>query len=169
MSVWASVGDIEAVYEAEVPDRTQALLDRAEILLKNLVPNIQTRINASGTTHLDPDLVKMVLVDAVIRSLRNPRGFSWEREGDYSYGMPLNVGRDGGTGGIAFHPAELERLRLTAGATVATIPLGDPYKSPKAQRYSKPLLTDWSDDPLRLQRFTPFEVTGDDDDSGGVA
>jgi hypothetical protein len=144
MSVWASVADVEAVYEAEVPDRAQALLDRAEVLLKSLVPTIAARITADT---LDPDLVRMTLVDAVIRVLRNPRGYSWEREGDYSYGLPLNVGKDGGTGGITFHPAELERLRPQT-VSVGTITLGDPYKFPPFQRYAPALLDTWSDDPL---------------------
>lgn len=159
MSVWASVADVEAVYEGDVPDRTAAMLDRAEILLTNLVPTIDDRIESTESDHLDPELVRMTLVDAVIRSLRNPRGYQWEREGDYSYGMPLNVGRDGGTGGISFHPAELERLRPSAGVSVGTIPLGDPYRFP-AVRYQRPLLTDWSDDPLRHQRLRPIDVDG---------
>lgn len=167
MSEWATVADVEAVYEGSAPDRTSALLDRAETLLKSLVPTIQDRIDSTDDDHLDPELVRLVLVDAVIRNLRNPRGYSWEREGDYSYGMPLNMGKDSGTGGVAFHPDELKLLRPSAGSTVATIPLGDPYKKPADQRYAKAPLTDWTDDPLRFQRFTPFEVDGSD--TGGVA
>lgn len=159
MSVWAFVADVEAVYEGDVPDRAAAMLDRAETLLKRLVPTIADRIEDET---LDAELVRLVLVDAVIRSLRNPRGYQWEREGDYSYGMPLNVGRDGGTGGVSFLDVELERLRPSAGPSVSTIPLGDPYKTPVFQRYSRPLLTDWTDDPLRNQRFTPTELDGSD-------
>lgn len=157
MSVWASVADIEAVYEDEVPDRAAALLDQAETLLNAQVPTIGARITAET---LDPDLVRITLVDAVIRVLRNPRGFSWEREGDYSYGMPLNRGKDPGTGGISFHPSELERLRATAGASVGTIPLGDPYKLPAAHRWSGPLLDTWSDKYLWGQRYLSPDLDG---------
>lgn len=149
MSVWASVADVEAVYEGEVPDRAAALLDRAEVLLASLVPTIAARITAAT---LDPELVRMTVVDAVIRVLRNPRGYSWEREGDYSYGMPLNVGKDAGTGGVMFHPSELERLRPQT-LSVGTITLGDPYKFPPFQRYSPALVDTWSDDPLHQQGY----------------
>lgn len=149
MSVWASVADIEAVYEEEVPDRAAALLDNAETLLQALVPTIAARITSED---LNPDLVRMTLVDAVIRVLRNPRGFSWEREGDYSYGLPLNRGKDPGTGGITFHQSELERLRPFPGASVGTIPLGDPYHWAPSYRWSSPRLDTWTDEPLRGQR-----------------
>jgi hypothetical protein len=149
MSVWASVADIEAVYEETVPDRAAALLDNAETLLAALVPTIAARITAHT---LSVDLVRITLVDAVIRALRNPRGYSWEREGDYSYGLPLNRGQDPGTGGITFHPSELERLRPFPGASVGTIPLGDPYSWQPAYRWTSPQPDTWTEDRLQRQR-----------------
>lgn len=137
MSVWAQVIDVQAVYEDDVPDRTAALLDRAETLLRHQVPSIDARITDAT---LDVDLVRLVIVDAVIRALRNPRGYSWEREGDYSYGYPLGKGAVA-AGGIWFLPQELDLLKPgSVWSRVGTIALRDPYKAhPLGWRRNAPL------------------------------
>lgn len=122
---WATVDDVANVYEAEVPDRAEQLLADAETLLAHQFrasqPTLDERLALPPTDPqwLNPDLLRMVLVNAVIRVLRNPKGHSWEREGDYSYGMPIGWPNDTGSklGGIWFTEEELSLLRPPAPAT----------------------------------------------------
>jgi hypothetical protein len=147
MSVWATVADVQDRYEAAVPDRTQVILDDAEALLGREVAGIATRIAlaSSDANWLDPALVRKVLCDAVIRLLRNPRSLSWEREGGYSYGMPISFASSP-TGGVQFTRAELDLLSPTANRVprVGTIQLGDPYRYPRI-RWAEPPVDVWRD------------------------
>lgn len=152
MSIWASMGDVEAVYEADVPQRAQALLDQAETLLKAKVAGIADRIalDTDDASYLDPALVTLVLTNAVIRVLRNPQGLSWEREGEYSYGLPIGVKGDA-TGGVWFLEEELNLLTLNTGiAKIGTIGLTDPWKAPRPRHFPR-LAGVWSDDPNRVR------------------
>jgi len=148
MSVWATVTDVQDRYEDVAPaDRTQVLLDDAEALLRKDVKGIATRIALLDTdaAWLDPALVRKVLCDAVIRVLRNPRSLSWEREGGYSYGMPISF-KVNESGGLEFTPAEIELLAPTdtAAPKVGTIQLGDPYHFPRI-RWTQPPADVWRD------------------------
>lgn len=160
MSVWASTDDVENTYEGQVPDRTQQLLDNAETLLRRIFratsPTIAERIllDADEADYLDPELLKMVLVQAVIRTLRNPKGLSWEREGDYSYGLPIGRPNDVGTnlGGVWFTEQEIDLLKptTTTWSPVGTITIQDRYAAPLAYRSAVPSVLELSDDPDRL-------------------
>lgn len=128
MSTWASVGDVAALYEGTLPARTQSLLDRAERELTRRVRDLLARL---GLPNDDPDridqgLVKDILVDAVIRVLRNPKGFAYERDGDYGYGYGSENVK--AAGGIVFTDAELEQLRGVLGD--APSPTGSILLSP---------------------------------------
>lgn len=134
MASWATVTDVQDVYEQTVPSRTQAILDRAERRLVSLVPRIAERIALASThaEYLDPQLVTDVLVESVCRSLRNPRGLTYEAAGEYSYRLA-----DGSPGGW-FTEEELQLLRPvpagTAWSPVGTIQLG---VSPLAAEYPR--------------------------------
>lgn len=152
MPIWASIEDVQDIYEAEVPERAEKLLDAAETLLKAHVKALAARIALLSTDadYLDPKLVTKVLVDAVIRVLRNPRGYAWEREGSYSYGLPIGV-KGEASGGVWFLPEELDLLASsTPVLRVGTIALADPFRTPRSRRYPEPRLDVWSDDPQRI-------------------
>lgn len=149
MSVWATVTDVEDRYEGQAPARTQVLLDDAEALLRRQVKGIAARIALVSTdaNWLDPALVRKVICDAVIRVLRNPKNLSWEREGDYSYGMPISY-KVSETGGLEFTETELEMLAPPSATPnkVGTIQLGIPYVGP-APRWLDPVPWVWGNDP----------------------
>lgn len=73
-----------------------------------------------GLSRFDADLVADTVADAVVRRAANPRGYSSETDGDYSY--RLEKGVDGW-----WWPAEwreLFGLAATRPAPVGTIPVG---------------------------------------------
>lgn len=111
MSVWASTADVSALYEGTIPARTQALLDRGERELTRQVRDLVARLAlpANDPDRIDQGLVRDILVDAVIRVLRNPKGFAYERDGDYGYGY--GVENVAAAGSVSFTAAELEQLR----------------------------------------------------------
>lgn len=106
MSTYATVQDVLSRYEGTAPaDTVQQHLDDAEVLLRQpgKVPDLADRIAAGD---LDPDLVKLVLVWAVLRHLRNPEGYRAESDGDRSVSHGL-----AGPGHIEFTAEELAMLR----------------------------------------------------------
>jgi hypothetical protein len=148
VSTYATTDDVEALYEGTVPDRAQALLDRAERELARLVPDLATRI-ASATDvagHIDQGLVRDTLVDAVIRVLRNPKGYAYEREGEYGYGYGVN--NVAGTGAVTFTTEELARLRLpiegTTWSGVGTITLVPGIRPPGYPRWLRADPSAWT-------------------------
>ena len=161
MATWASVLDLEERYESNLPDRAAIVLEDAEALLRSKVAGIAARITA-GT--LDPALVKMVICAAVLRELRNPRGYSWERDGEYSYGMPVGQPLPGASG-LYFAPAEIDLLVPSGWTPVGTIALNHPYAiDDRSSRWTTPISDIWSDDPLR-----PVGGLDSDSDDSGAA
>lgn len=130
MSTWVTVGDVDDVYEGTVPARTQAILDQLERRLAGQVPDISARIilDVGDASYLDPETLRDVLVEAACRRLRNPKGYSYESDGDYSYR------RDDSTKpGAWFTDEELRQLRLppsgkagTCTVTMPVYPVDDP-------------------------------------------
>lgn len=149
MSVWATVEDVQALYDQTVPTRTQAVLDRLERRLAELVPDLAARaeLDPGAVGYLDADVVKDVVVDAAIRHLSNPQGFAYERDGDYAVGYSKAVRQS-----VAwFTDEELTRLRLAATSGPRTLgvlpPVGPPPCPPD------PVVTEWTGD--RLAGFRP--------------
>lgn len=106
MSTYATVQDVLARYEGTAPaDRVQVQLDDAELLLQQpgKVPDLAARIGAGD---LDADLVRLVLVWAVCRYLRNPEGYKAESDGDRSVSHGTV-----GQGRVEFTTEELAMLR----------------------------------------------------------
>lgn len=131
MSVWATTADVQAVYEGTIPARTQALLDRIERRLARRVPRIAERIALDPTDadYLDPDDVKDVVVDATLRIVRNPKGYQFESDGEYSYRLA------DGTVGTWFTEEELALLRPAGTGRVGTIDVAAPDVAPDYPRW----------------------------------
>ncbi len=148
MATWASPDDVATLYEGTPPDRTEALLSRAERELTRLVPRLAARIDlpADDPETLDQGLVRDVLVDAVIRKLRNPRGIVSEQDGDYSY----RLATAGATDGAWFTAAELASLRLplpgTAWAGVGAVLLAPGVGGPDYPRWQRGDPMAWTGD-----------------------
>jgi hypothetical protein len=106
VSEFATVQDVTKRYEGTAPaDVVQVQLDDAELLLRQpgKVPDLADRITAGD---LDPELVRLVLVWAVCRYLRNPEGYKAESDGDRSVSHGL-----AGVGRVEFTAEELAMLR----------------------------------------------------------
>lgn len=90
--VYATVEDVREASDRPIPDArvpyVQGRLDAAHRLLHSKAPGLDARVD-SGV--LDPLLVKDVIVEMVLRVLRNPSGFRSETDGDYSYSRDIQV------------------------------------------------------------------------------
>lgn len=129
MPQWVTVGDVADVYEGTPPTRTEALLERLETRLKRILPDIQTRLaitSATDPNRLDATLLRDVLVDAALRQIRNPKGLTRERDGDYEYsvGRPGNAADRKAPRSSWFTDEELELLAPRGSSPVGSINLG---------------------------------------------
>lgn len=106
--VYASLGDVQEAYEQAIPaDLTvfvQKRLDYANAKLAQLIPSLAGRIAAGTVPAL---LAQEVVVDAVLRVLRNPAGVKGEHAGEYGY--YLDAGN--ASGRVTFLPEELAPLQ----------------------------------------------------------
>jgi hypothetical protein len=128
---YATLDDVEAAYEGAVPDRAQNVLDTAHVMLDAIVADIPGRLALTeddddyATLRLDAAVVKVVVVEAVMRRLRNPKGYTSERDGDYgySYGRPGSASDRKTPRSTWFTDEELALLAPRGWATVGTIDL----------------------------------------------
>jgi hypothetical protein len=98
-------------------DYVDYLIDKAERLVRDKVPTLDARITAGRLTD---STVGDVVVDMVVRLLRNPEGLSSESAGDYSYQRNAATGE----GRLFLRPDELARLLGNPGQ-VSSVPVGD--------------------------------------------
>lgn len=129
MPQWVTVDDVDAVYEGTPPTRTEALLDRLETRLQRILPDITTRLaitDPDDPDDLDAGLLRDVLVDACLRQIRNPKGLTRERDGDYEYsvGRPGNATDRKAPRSSWFTDEELDLLSPKGSSTVACIKIG---------------------------------------------
>jgi hypothetical protein len=85
-------------------------------LIRQLVPTVETRISSGS---LDPDVVKLIAVDAVRRAMENPSEGVRSRTqtvGPFSESVTYT---DAGQAGVWLSDAEVALLRGSAGATAA--------------------------------------------------
>lgn len=121
MAIYANVVDVELRWNQAVPDASvehvQTLLDDAEVLVLDLVPDLAARITSGRLTS---GLVKYVVTAMVLRVLFNPKGLSSESAGDYSY-------QTNGTTGDRrmFIAADERRLLLGSRGRASTVALND--------------------------------------------
>lgn len=105
---YATFADVATRFEQPIPSDRQtyveALIDEAERTLARIVPNLADRLSATPPT-LDADTLKIVIVRAVIRTLANPRGYTSETDGSYTYQIRAGVGGD-----IGFTDSDLALL-----------------------------------------------------------
>jgi len=84
MADFATVDDIASTWRPLTEQEREAaggLLPLGSAVIRHRFPSIDSRIDAG---HLDPNLVKLVLVQMVIRVLRNPEGLRVMSLGAYS-------------------------------------------------------------------------------------
>lgn len=84
---YATLDDLEQAYEGVMPPRASYLLEQAHVDLDRHVTGITDRMALPSTDagHLPAALVKGIVLEAVMRRLRNPKGYTSERDGDYGY------------------------------------------------------------------------------------
>lgn len=132
MGDFADASSVELAWNKPVTGETityvEYLIDKAERLVRDKVPNLNDRIMAGCPSE---ETVSDVVVDMVLRLLRNPEGLSSESAGDYSYQRNAATGE----GRITLRPDELARLLCNSGQ-VSSVPVGD-----NALRY--PHRRDW--------------------------
>lgn len=121
MGEFASTDDVGLAWNQPVSDEQQEyvdyLIDKAERLVRDKVPTLDARITATTLSALT---VGDVVVDMVVRLLRNPEGLSSESAGDYSYQRNAATGE----GRLFMRPDEIARLRGNPGQ-VSSVPVGD--------------------------------------------
>lgn len=132
MGVYAGTDEVELAWNKPVSDEqadyVDYLIDKAERLVRDKVPSLSLRITAGKLT---AQTVGDVVVDMVVRLLRNPEGLSSESAGDYSYQRNATTGE----GRIFIRPDELARLRGNLGQ-VSSVPVGD-------DALAEPVRRDW--------------------------
>lgn len=109
--------DVRARYERDIPD------DRSPYLLALIGEAVQ--VLASKVGDLDqfpPATVKMLIIRAVMRVLRNPEGFTSESEGTYNYNLSQRVA----SGSIWFPDDEIGML-VPVGVGVGSIRMHVPH------------------------------------------
>lgn len=111
MGVFATIDDVEARYEGEIPpgraEWVEARINDAEGLLTALIPSL---LNPSRTGEARSARAKTVVCDAVLRVYRNPGGFRSEgMETDNASRSPITE-----SGQLQFTPDELQSLRIRA-------------------------------------------------------
>lgn len=78
--------DVALRADEEIPEesypRIERLLADAELIIRSRVLDLDARVSAG---RIDPELLVMIEAGAVLRVLKNPRGFTQETDGNYSY------------------------------------------------------------------------------------
>ena len=118
LTLLVSTQDVADAIKGGIPDEdvpwVQNLIGRATRLLANLRPGLPGLIS-DGV--IDGAFVGDVIVDAVLRVVRNPEGFYREQEGKYGYSKSVDVA----SGRLEFLPSEL--ASLTPGGGVRSVQL----------------------------------------------
>ncbi len=124
MGTWVTVQDVELEWNQEIPSdsvpHVNALIDKAERLVLETVPDVAARLTAGQLSLLT---LGDVVGAMVLRVLRNPSGYRSETAGDYSYQADPQVG----SGRLARTEQERRRLlgRLGSGRAYS-MRLADP-------------------------------------------
>jgi hypothetical protein len=113
-TVYADASDVQQARGQVIPESqqewVQGRVDAAHRRLRSAAPGLDARVT-SGV--LDADLVKDVIVEMVLRVLRNPEGFAREQDGDYGYSRSERVG----SGVLEVTDADLKALGYAGAST----------------------------------------------------
>lgn len=123
---WTTFEDVAKRYEKPldadlVPWVTQVIED-AERRLVSKRPNLRSNVEAGKVDEAD---VRVAVVNAVLRVIRNPEGYQSETEGNYVY----TIAKDVAGGKLYFEADDLALVTpsWTVGATVMrSVPIGMP-------------------------------------------
>lgn len=120
---YVTVQDVQDLYEktldADAQARVTVWLNYAEKRLRSKVANLDAKV-ADGT--IDADDVKLAIINAVLRIIRNPDGYQSEQGGDYGYSLR----RDVASGSLFFTAEDLAPLGITGVRRAGTIGVGIP-------------------------------------------
>lgn len=89
--------------------RGAVYLNDVELLIRRRIPDLDDQV---GDGTIEQDLLVKIEADAVLRVLRNPRGFRSEQDGDYSYSRDSA----GASGRLGLTDDEWDLLGLSGGA-----------------------------------------------------
>lgn len=122
MAEWATFEDVTLMFEGTVPDEAKPRVERLILLaqkrLERAMPSIQARMDDGS---LDPELVRGVVVDMVLRVVRRPNmAFDTETAGDFAY----RINQALASGLLQVTDADLAVVRPAGRRRVGTIPLG---------------------------------------------
>lgn len=120
---YATVKDVSdrlgrPIVDAEEVQQVNSWIRDATAIILSRIPDLAERVNAGD---LDPDVVTMVVANAVERKVKNPDGKQNERIDDYSYGLS----EDSAKGSIFITDSEWELLHgTTTDGAFSIIPSG---------------------------------------------
>lgn len=121
---YASSADVIAAYEVPIPPESVARVDNllatASIMLDARVPSLAARVSSDFAL---ADLAKVVVVNAVMRVLRNPSGFRTQTQTTGPF--TTYVSADAGSASW-FLPEELELLTPADPMPVQSVNIGIP-------------------------------------------
>lgn len=137
-TVYATWQDVVDSYEGQLPSeqrpRVEALLRRASGRLTQLVPSLPSRLAVDSEDPVDPEIPAGLVIDAVLRLVRNPAGAQQQTAG------PFNQSFGGGQrADVWFDVAQVQELLAPtpAGAGYGTFRLAVPTRPDR--RYLDPL------------------------------
>ncbi len=109
--VYATWEDVVASYEYALPVARKPWVEdklrRGSVRLRQLVPSLDTRmaLPASDPQSVDPEVPETLLVEAVLRLVRNPTGAAQQQAGPFSLQLPAGQAAE-----IRFDEAEVHSL-----------------------------------------------------------
>lgn len=116
---YATAADVEAIAGRTLDSAETALVERrlaqVERMILRRVPDLAGRIEAG---EIDPDDVRDIEAEAVLRLVRNPEGYASESDGTYSY----QFNRETASGRLEILPPEWETLGVRSSGMFSIAP-----------------------------------------------
>jgi len=138
-TAFATVADVQDLYEVELPAgaeaRVQTLLDYASAIYRRAHPSLGAGLSDGS---LDPVLVRLAVVNACLRVIRNPGGVISETAGEFSYRVDSAMA----AGRLSFTAEEMSWGRPPRTGAPRTInlmlPLAPPPDTSRYRRWRSP-------------------------------
>lgn len=122
----ATVSDVENAWRRLTDDEVAVAvyaLAQASARVRARVPTLQKRLDSS---ELDPLMVRGIVADMVVRTLRNPSGISQKTAGAES----VTFDRSAVTASLELTDDELSLLRGRSATRASSVQLGSPFLHP---------------------------------------